>query len=252
MGEVTDRSSGEFADVVAVVTGGGSGIGRAIAHGFAAAGASVAVVGRRPGPLDATIAAHRDRMLAVVGDVGAPGAAANVIEAIVARFGRIDVLVNNAAVFETRRAERETDESIVAAMMTNQFGPLALSRDAVPHLRATKGCIVNISSLGARLALPGNSVYAGTKAALEHMTRILAVELGRDGIRVNAVAPGPTTTDKSAPTISEEREQAIIRQTPLGRMGTTDDIVPVVLFLASDGARWITGQTIQATGGLMT
>ena len=110
---------------------------------------------------------------------------------------------------------------------------------------------MNISSTGTRVPLPGNTVYAGTKAALEQMTRNLAVELGPDGIRVNAVAPGATNTEMLMPTMSDDAIRATIRRTPLRRIGTPEDVAPVVLFLASSDARWVTGQTIQAAGGLM-
>ncbi len=237
--------------MVAAVTGGGSGIGREIAHRFAAEGASVAVIGRRAEPLAESVAPYPDRALTVTADVAEVGAAATIVAEIVERFGRLDVLVNNAARWHDRPVEDESDESIVSSLMINQFGPLALTRESIPHLREVRGCIVNVSSTGTRVPLPGNAVYAGTKAALEQMTRNLAVELGRDGIRVNAVAPGATETEMFTPTLTPERERAIVKQIPLGRLGVPSDIAPVVLFLASDDAAWVTGQTIQVAGGQM-
>lgn len=240
-----------FAGKVVIVTGGGSGIGREIAQRFAADGASVAVVGRRADPLTETVAPFADRALTVVADVAEHGAAATIVAEVVERFGRLDVVVNNAARWHAQPVEDESDTSIVASLMINQFGPLALARESIRHLRESAGSIVNISSTGTRVPLPGNAVYAGTKAALEQMTRNLAVELGRDGIRVNAVAPGATETEMFTPTLSLERRRAIVKQIPLGRLGTPADIAPVVLFLASGEAAWVTGQTVQVAGGQM-
>jgi NAD(P)-dependent dehydrogenase (short-subunit alcohol dehydrogenase family) len=243
--------SGRFDGQVAIITGGGSGIGRAIVDGFVAGGGSVVVVGRRAAPLEETVATAPDRIMAVPADIGEPGAAAEIVAATVERFGRIDLVVNNAGRWDTAWISDATDELIISTLMTNLFGPVALIRESLAQLRQSKGSVVNLSSTGTKVPLKGNTVYAATKAALEQVTRNLALELGRDGVRVNAVAPGATETDMLMPMLSEQALQSTIRTIPMGRIGTPEDIARVVLFLAGPDAGWVTGQTIQAAGGQM-
>ncbi|MDA3039446.1 MAG: SDR family NAD(P)-dependent oxidoreductase [Actinomycetota bacterium] len=243
--------SDRFAGQVAIVTGGGSGIGRAVVDGFVAGGGSVVVVGRRAGPLQETVATSPKHILAVPADIGEPGAAARIVAATLERFGHLDLVVNNAGRWDVAFLSDATDELIVSTLMTNLFGAIALIRESLDELRRSKGSVVNISSTGTKVPLKGNTVYAATKAALEQVTRNLALELGRDGVRVNAVAPGATETDMVMPLISEEALQSTLRTIPMGRIGTPEDIARVVLFLASPEAGWVTGQTIQAAGGQM-
>lgn len=243
--------SGRFEQSVVIVTGGGSGIGQEIATRFADEGALVAVVGRRAEALRATVSHAPDQITAVVADVAKPGESSRIVDTVVERFGRIDVLVNNAALWVPMALRNTSDEFIIESLMTNQFAVFALIRDAHTHLRESAGCVVNISSTGTRVPIPGDTVYAGTKAAVEQMTRNLAVELGKWGIRLNAVAPGLTGTDMVSSNLTSEQIEGAVKQIPMRRMGTTADIAKVVLFLASADAGWVTGQTVQAAGGQM-
>jgi len=142
------------------------------------------------------------------------------------------------------------DKAIQQVYAVNVQGLLIATRDAVPHLAKTNGAVVNISSTLAQASMPGAAAYSGTKAAVERISAALAAELGPAGIRVNAVAPGITETDMSAEA-PKEMLDAMVAQTPLGRIGTPDDIAKAVVFLASEDASWITGQVLQSSGGLM-
>ena len=144
------------------------------------------------------------------------------------------------------------DEEIERVFRTNVFSILAVSREALPHLIKTQGSIINISSTVSTSAMPGISVYASSKAAVDHITRTLAVESGSSGVRVNAVAPGLTATDMAAAASPDgQMQEMMVSQTPMGRVGEPQDIARVVRLLASDDAGWVTGQIVQVSGGLM-
>ena len=165
--------------------------------------------------------------------------------------GRLDVLVNNAGVEQNRLLTDVSAEDFNRVFDVNVRGAMLMTRAVIPHLRAP-GRIVNISSLGARRGFSGYTVYCASKAALEGFTRALAVELGAAGHSVNAVAPGPTESDMLY-TLSEEILETQKKRTPMqNRIGTKDDIAQVVAWLASESSRWVTGQTISATGGIET
>ena len=142
------------------------------------------------------------------------------------------------------------DGKIRAMLDINVMGPLVAMREALPHLVARRGCIVNVTSVTARGATPGMAAYGGTKAALEQITRALAVELGPAGVRVNVVAPGLTITDMAREFMDAAAIEHTARRTPLRRAGTPEDVAEAVLFLAGDNADWITGQVVQSSGGL--
>jgi len=239
-----------FAHKVALVTGGGTGIGRAVAAALVAEGARVVVTGRREAPLKQLADEHPDAVRYVTTDVTEKGAPAAAVRFVIEQFDRLDVLVNGAGVGTLGPLVDLDDDAIEQTLGVNMRGVLSTTREAIPHLAKGGGAVVNISSTLAQSSMPGSAAYSGTKAAVERMTAALAVELGPQGIRVNAVAPGLTKTDMSAD-IPKEMAEAMVAQTPLGRIGEPEDIARAVAFLASDDASWITGQALQSSGGLM-
>lgn len=246
-----------FQGKVALITGGGTGIGRATAELMLKQGGQVFVVGRRRDPLAGLADTAADRVGYLPLDVTAHDASKRAVAACVETFGRLDVLINNAGMSLNRQISETTDADMDTVLDLNLKAPLRLVREALPHLRVQKGCVVNVSSTLARWSMSGTTIYATSKAALERMTRTLAVELGPLGVRINAVAPGVTETAMDAPQSDtpEASDQfsadAIIAQTPLGRIGLPHDIALAIAFLASDEAAWITGQTLQSSGGFM-
>ena len=179
---------------VVLITGGGAGIGRAAALLFARQGAQVVVTGRREPALQA-LASEHDGIDYVVADASSAGDAVRTVQKVVARHGRLDVLVNNAGAGAILPLAQASAEQVQAIFTTNVVGPSLLASAALPHLKSARGAIVNVSSTFGHKAGAMLSHYAGSKAALEHMTRCWALELAADGVRVNAVAAGPTETD---------------------------------------------------------
>lgn len=247
-----DRLGDRFEDRVVLITGGGTGIGLAAAERFVALGARVVVTGRREEPLKAFAEAHPERAAYLSADVSQGGEAERIVAFVVERFGRLDVLVNNAAGHFSKPLVETSDDEIRGLLELNVTGVLTLTRAALPELIQRKGSVVNLSSVVSRAAVPGYSTYGTSKAAVDQITRNLAVELGPQGVRVNAVAPGLTVTPMS----KEIREndafvEHFVAQTPLGRLGEPAEIAPAITFLASAEARWITGQVLQVSGGLL-
>ncbi|WP_170350257.1 SDR family NAD(P)-dependent oxidoreductase [Ruegeria atlantica] len=237
---------------VILITGGGTGIGKATASAFIANGAKVVITGRRQSVLEEATQKLGPQAYAIVGDVSKDGEPARIIEETIRKFGRLDVLVNNAGTGKMGPLSETSDQDIESIYRTNVFGPLAFAREATPHLANSKGAIINISSVVARGMMPGAAVYASSKAAVDHATRLIAAELGPMGIRVNAVAPGLTDTEITADVKSNEQMLGmIIAQTPMGRIGEPADIANAVLLLADKRAGWITGQSVQAGGGFL-
>ena len=239
-----------FDDKVVLVTGGGSGIGQAVARAFLDNGAKVAVVGRRKERLDETLAAAGDRGLAVAADIADPAEAARVVDDVVAHFGRLDVFVNNAATYVAKPFTELTADEWAALQRTNVDAFFHLAQRALPQLERTGGNVVAVGSVSGLRGDWGQSGYNATKAAVMNLVQSLALDYGPKGVRLNAVAPAFTVTDATAGAaeIPAVRDAAINR-VALGRLGQPDDIAPAVLFLASEDARYVTGAFLAVDGG---
>jgi 3-oxoacyl-[acyl-carrier protein] reductase len=182
----------------------------------------------------------------VSGDISQLGEAERLVAATMTRFGRLDILVTSSAVNYTRAIVDTTEDEIDAVLRTNARGPLLAARAAARAFGPDGGRIVTLSATAARRGRPHRSVYAATKGAVEAMSRVLAVELAPRKITVNCVAPGLTDTPML---VGDRADPNWIRQIPMGRIGAPEEVAAAVLFLASDDAGWVTGQTVDATGG---
>lgn len=239
---------------VVIITGGGTGIGRAAALQFARRGARVAIVGRRADQLEET-ARLSDQIMPVVADIQSGPDVAVVAREALARWGRIDVLVNNAGAFVQGSLQQVEREPLISLLATNILGPTFMSQAVLPYLRASRGCIINISSTFGHKASPMISHYAASKAALEHLTRCWALELAPEHIRVNAIAPGPVETQileragLSASEVEQIRRDEAGR-IPLNRHGSAEEVAAWIVAMADPAAAWMTGQVLAVDGGL--
>lgn len=247
-------NNNNWQDKVAIVTGGSSGIGYATAKALAKQGAKVLITGRNAERLNA-VALEMDGIEAMQIDSANVDSAKRIIEAAINKWGQLDLIVNNSGAGQPMPSEVYDAETIKNMSQVNIIAPSLLVKEGHTALRETKGAIVNIGTAVSRNAVPMLAHYSATKAALEHLTQSWAVEMASDGIRVNAIAPGPVKSGaltgmmglpKEMAKQIEEQEAA---QIPLGRRGTTDDIVPWILRLGNSENEWLTGQILTIDGG---
>jgi NAD(P)-dependent dehydrogenase (short-subunit alcohol dehydrogenase family) len=237
---------------VAIVTGGGTGIGAAAARLLASNGFDIVLVGRRSDPLERVREEIGGRTIAITADVGEPETPRRIIAETLATFGRLDALVNNAAVVWNGPLDAFTREEFDRHYAVNVAGPFFLLAAALPALRESPdAAVVNVSSSVGSMVKPGSMLYGSTKAALEYLTRAWGYELAEDGIRVNCIAPGPVDTPIHA-TYSDDLEATyadLARRIPAGRMGHVDDVATWVWLLVSPATTWTTGNVIHVDGG---
>ena len=239
-----------FAKRSVIVTGGGTGIGRGVALAFASEGAEVLVVGRREDRLE-EVSGESDKIAILAGDVTDAEVASAAVSMAVERSGRVDVVVNNAGRLlrgSLASADRADIEDIFDIHV---IGPTLMAKAAVEELAKVNGSIVNVSSIVAHHPSPGGAYYGASKLALEYLTRCWALELAPRGIRVNAVAPGPTESEVllAAGMGEEDIARSKQREFPLGRWGRPGDIAYWILAFADNDAEWATGQIVSVDGG---
>jgi 3-oxoacyl-[acyl-carrier protein] reductase len=240
---------------VAVVTGASKGIGAGIAKALAAEGASVVVnYSNSKASADAVVAAIKQaggKAVAVQADLSNPAQAQKLIDAAVQQYGQLDILVNNSGIYEFKPLEAITPEHFHRHFDLNVLGLLMVTQAAAKHLKEG-GSVINIGTAAVRFAPPGSAVYVATKAAVEAITAVLSKELGPKKIRVNTVSPGMTETEgtHAGEIIGSDFEKYVLQQTPLGRIAQPDDIADIVVFLASNDARWLSGENLLASGGM--
>jgi 3-oxoacyl-[acyl-carrier protein] reductase len=240
---------------VALVTGASKGIGAGIAKGLGAAGAAV-VVNYASSQADAErvvaeITRKGGQAIAIQGDVSKSADVQRLFAETEQAFGALDVLVNNAGVYQFEPIESVTEAEFHREFNTNVLGPILVTQEALKHFRPEGGSIINIGSVASQATPPQSVVYSATKSAVDAITRVLAKELADRKIRVNAINPGGVETEgvHRAGIIGSDFEKQMIAGTPLGRLGQPEDIAPIAVFLASEDSGWLTGETLVASGG---
>ena len=248
-----NNSSSEAGHKTAIITGGGSGIGLAIAEKFVQQNIRVVIIGRDGGKLNAAKEKLGEWCEAVSFDMNDLPGIPNLVNELVQRFGKIDILINNAGINQKKGFTEVTDDEFQKILLTNVTAVFALSREVVKTMldKKVEGVIINISSMAAQYGLPKVIAYSASKNAIDGMTRAMAVELSPKGIRVNAIAPGFITTAMTAKAFSDdpERMNKAMGRTPMGKFGLPGDIGDAAVFLVSDAARYITGVILPVDGG---
>jgi len=243
----------ELTNRVAVVTGGGRGLGKAMAQALAEAGASVVLVGRDVQALRAAASelpgAQRHSYCAA--DVTDPPAVGSLAARVFEEFGSAQILINNAGINIRKPLQEFSFEEWRSVIATNLFGPMLCARAFLaPHRRQKWGRIINMASILARVGLPGRTAYCASKGGLVAMSRALALELAPHGVTVNCISPGPFATEMNRPLIDDPVKNAeFISKIPLGRWGRVEEIGSLVVFLASEASGFITGADILIDGG---
>lgn len=237
---------------LAIVTGGGSGIGLAITEKFVQHGIRTVIIGRDIQKLDAAGEKLGPLCVPMQGDLSDLDAIPALMQEISSRYGAINILVNNAGINLKKLFTEVTDEDFQRILLTNVTAMFSLSREVVKQMISNGGgSIINISSMAAQYGIPKVIAYTASKSAIEGMTRAMAVELSPQGIRVNCIAPGFIATDMSAKALDNdpERKQKVLSRTPMGALGVPADIGDAALFLSGDSARYITGVILPVDGG---
>ncbi len=248
--------SGRLKGKVAVVTGASKGIGAAIALDFAAEGASVVVnyASSKAGAdrIVSEITSKDGKAIAVQADVSKPDDVRRLFAEVKKTFGKLDVLVNNAGVYDFAPIDAITVDHFHRQFNINVLGLLLSTQEAVKLFGPSGGSVINISSVVAESAPPGTSVYSATKAAVDAITRSHSQELGARKIRVNSIRPGMVETEgvHAAGFIGSDFQKQVLAQTPLGRIGQPMDVAPAAVYLASDESSWVTGETFTISGGV--
>ena len=247
---------GKLKNKVAVVTGASKGIGADIAKGLAAEGAAVVVnyASSKEGAdrVVNEIKAGNGKAIAVQADVAKEADVKRLFDETTKAFGQVDILVNNAGIYQFAALDEITEEHFHRMFNTNVLGLLLATREAAKHFNGGGGSVINVGSAVTELHPPTSAVYTATKGAVDAITLVLANELGPRKVRVNSINPGVVNTEgtQTAGIMGSEFETNAVAKTPLGRYAEPGDITPVAVFLASDDSRWLTGETIVASGGL--
>jgi NAD(P)-dependent dehydrogenase (short-subunit alcohol dehydrogenase family) len=240
---------------VAVITGGGTGIGEATAKLFAEQGAQVVITGRRKEVLESVakaILASGGKVLTVSGSVTDEAHVQSAVDQAVRTFGKIDILINNAAIGNFGALLHEmTDQDWAQVLDTNLTGVFRFTRAVIPHMLGRSGSIINVSSVAGMVGIAKSAAYSSTKGAMLALTRALAIDYAKEKIRCNCVCPALVDTPMAAGAIADPEMNALMMAAhPIGRFGTPDDVARMLLYLASDDASWVTGSVFTIDGGL--
>jgi 3-oxoacyl-[acyl-carrier protein] reductase len=251
-----EKNNSKLSNKVAVVTGASKGIGAGIAKGLAAEGAAVVVnyASSKEGAdlVVSEIVEKGGKAVAIQGDVSKASDVQRLFAGTKKAFGRLDILVNNAGVYQFAALAEITEEQFHRQFNTNVLGLILATQEAAKLFGSDGGSVINIGSAVSTVTPPASAVYTATKAAVDAVTHVLAKELGPKKIRVNSINPGLVETEgtHSQGFIGSDFQKQLESQTPLGGIGQPDDITPIAVFLASQDSRWLTGETLLASGGL--